>query len=177
MVAAGLAPGTWLRSALPPPDNSQQLTIRKLDAPRLRLDGAKGAERATDAPVLNAAWQLTSPNSEFGSYSALLLLPCHECPTPSASPAAVTPAVADTQRPRNGIFARPSAALCREKCHASPFTAWPARSWCSSLRRSLVSSRRSPSHAVAVPGSGPRKTSSPCRLKSRASSRALREMS
>lgn len=74
-MAAGLAPGPWLRSALPPPDNSQQLTIRKLDAPRLRLDGAEGAERATDAPVLNAAWQLTSPNSEFGSYSALLLLP------------------------------------------------------------------------------------------------------
>ncbi len=75
LVAAGLAPGTWLRSVPPPRDFSQQLTIRKLDVPRVRLSGTEGAGRATNAPLLDAAWQLTSPNSQFGSYSALLLLP------------------------------------------------------------------------------------------------------
>ena len=75
LVAIVLAPGTWLRSTPPPPDDSQQVTIRRLEVPRIRLNGAEGAERVADAPILDAAWQLTSPNSQFGSYSALLLLP------------------------------------------------------------------------------------------------------
>jgi hypothetical protein len=64
IVTLGLAPGTWLRSPGVPPDNRQLLTITPIapgtsDLGPLRVTGA---------------WQLTSPNRHFHSYSALVAL-------------------------------------------------------------------------------------------------------
>ena len=62
-VACGLAPGTWLRSPPPPIDSRQELQIVRLPVP-----GAVG-------PVeVLGGWWLQSPNSHFGSYSALVAL-------------------------------------------------------------------------------------------------------
>lgn len=64
-VAVLAAPGTWLRSPLPEPDYRPILTIDPLDA------GSGQAGRFEIAGV----WQLRSPNSHFGGYSALVALP------------------------------------------------------------------------------------------------------
>ncbi|WP_336985318.1 esterase-like activity of phytase family protein [Altererythrobacter aquiaggeris] len=63
LIAAGLAPGTWIRSA--PPDRAvlQGLTVTKLDA----AANPQGAMR------LQGVWSLASRNEHFGGYSALLL--------------------------------------------------------------------------------------------------------
>lgn len=61
-LALALVPVTWLRSPLPPPDHGQQLTLAPVRA---------GA--ALPGPFrLAGVWQLTSPDSRFGSYSALV---------------------------------------------------------------------------------------------------------
>ena len=61
-VLAGLAPGTWLRTPKPPPNLEQTLGVAALATNGQRL----GLFR------IAGAWQLSSPNSLFGSYSALV---------------------------------------------------------------------------------------------------------
>ncbi|AKM08339.1 esterase-like activity of phytase family protein [Pelagerythrobacter marensis] len=65
LVAVLAAPGTWLRSPLPDPDYRAILTFDPLAA-RPGLIG--GFEIA-------GVWELRSPNSHFGGYSALVALP------------------------------------------------------------------------------------------------------
>lgn len=66
VVAAGLAPGTWLRSPLPAVNDSHVVTVTALE---------RGAVRMGPDLVQSGAWALTSPNSNFGGYSALLAFP------------------------------------------------------------------------------------------------------
>ena len=54
----------WLRSALPQPSQAQQIRIERLDVPL--------AQRRLGPFRLAGAWQLTSRNSSFGGYSALI---------------------------------------------------------------------------------------------------------
>jgi hypothetical protein len=63
-VIVGLAPGTWLRSPLPPADTRQVLSFSALRLPAMNL----GPLEPT------GAWVLHSPNDAFGSYSALAVL-------------------------------------------------------------------------------------------------------
>lgn len=63
MLVVLLTPVTWVRSPVPPRDASQSVTLMPVDA----------ADAIEGALVLHEAWQLTSPNSDFGSYSALLV--------------------------------------------------------------------------------------------------------
>jgi Esterase-like activity of phytase len=62
LLALALAPGTWLRSPEPPPNDEQALRFTQLDP---------GLEQLGPFRIAGA-WQLTSRNSEFGSYSALV---------------------------------------------------------------------------------------------------------
>lgn len=64
VVAIGLGPGTWWRSAAPPFDGRQALQIVPLHVPAHDV----GAMR------LVGAWELRSPNSHFHGYSALAVL-------------------------------------------------------------------------------------------------------
>jgi hypothetical protein len=60
----GLAPGTWVRSRPLPPNTSQAVTVAPLPLPPgCCLIGPVRAE---------AAWQISSRNSAFGGYSALV---------------------------------------------------------------------------------------------------------
>lgn len=63
-VAAGLGFATWLRSPVPPPNHDLVLSLTALPLPLapLHLGPFK----------LTGAWQLTSPNHDFGGYSALV---------------------------------------------------------------------------------------------------------
>jgi len=64
-----LAPGALIRDSIPPPNNSQTITIRRLpDLPAVpvRLQGGP--------LVLRDGWELDSNNSDFGGYSGLLAL-------------------------------------------------------------------------------------------------------
>ena len=62
LVAAGLAPGTFVRTAIPAPDFDSPLSARLLDV-----------ETQSAGPLtLVRAWHLQSPNDHFGGYSALL---------------------------------------------------------------------------------------------------------
>ncbi|HEY6817184.1 MAG TPA: esterase-like activity of phytase family protein [Croceibacterium sp.] len=64
VVALGLAPGTWVRSPVPPPDRRQILEITALSIPPADL-----------GPLdLTGVWQLDSPNDDFGGFSALVSL-------------------------------------------------------------------------------------------------------
>ncbi|WP_374590902.1 esterase-like activity of phytase family protein [Novosphingobium sp.] len=64
LLVFGLAPGTWLRSAVPSPDLSNGLDLAPV---------ALGPGCCRAGPLrLEQAWQLTSPNVQFGGYSALL---------------------------------------------------------------------------------------------------------
>ena len=62
LLALGLAPGTFVRSALPAPDYASPVTITRLDTEPLR----------SGPLVLDGAWQLKSDNDHFGGYSALV---------------------------------------------------------------------------------------------------------
>ena len=64
LVAISLTPGTWIRTPAPEPNDSQVLTLTPL----------RGAPRDLGETTLAGAWRLTSANSDFGSYSALILL-------------------------------------------------------------------------------------------------------
>ncbi len=67
-LALGLAPGIVWRSPPQAPDSSQRIDYVRLPIPEgdaARIGGA-------GSPVLTGAWRIESPNSQFGSYSALL---------------------------------------------------------------------------------------------------------
>ena len=63
-VALLLAPGTWLRSPPAPRDASQSVRLIRLAVPMQPVGDMQ----------LQALWKLTSANSSFGGFSALLLL-------------------------------------------------------------------------------------------------------
>ena len=63
LLLGALAPGTWLRSPPPPPDNRPILAVTPLAPAPVQLGDM----------TLEGLWHLTSPNSMFGSYSALVL--------------------------------------------------------------------------------------------------------
>ncbi|WP_128891387.1 esterase-like activity of phytase family protein [Erythrobacter sp. HKB08] len=64
LLALALAPGTFLRSASRPFDERSILGARELDVARPKLGEI----------TVEAVWELTTPNSHFGSYSALVAL-------------------------------------------------------------------------------------------------------
>ena len=64
IVIAGLSPGLLWRNEPRRPDHSQRLVLTPLAVPR--------AQVGKDGPVLTGVWQLRSPNTGFGSYSALI---------------------------------------------------------------------------------------------------------
>ena len=64
VIAIGLAPGTWLRSAPQPRDYSDRITFRPLDI----------QPQAVGALWLESGWELVSRHPQFGSYSALVSL-------------------------------------------------------------------------------------------------------
>lgn len=67
IVALGLSPGLVWRSPVPEPDFSQRVILTRLAVPK-----GEAARIGSDGPVVTGAWRLSSPNSEFGSYSALV---------------------------------------------------------------------------------------------------------
>ncbi|MGB3739996.1 MAG: esterase-like activity of phytase family protein [Pontixanthobacter sp.] len=62
LVAISLAPGSWIRTPAPVPNDSHTLTLTSLDI----------APRRLGETTLVGGWHLTSANSGFGSYSALV---------------------------------------------------------------------------------------------------------
>jgi len=68
LVAAGLAPGLYLRSTPSPRSNSMHFEAAQIAIPpaKRRLAEADGA------PILEQAWALSSENSSFAGFSALL---------------------------------------------------------------------------------------------------------
>lgn len=64
LLAAGIAPTTWLRTPIPPPDFAAPLRVTPMADP-------KGL---TGDVELRGAWQLDSENAHFGGYSALIAL-------------------------------------------------------------------------------------------------------
>ncbi len=64
LLIAGLAPGTWLWSRLPPKDTRQVVSFAALPLPKADLRPLE----------VTGAWELDSPNDNFGSYSALVAL-------------------------------------------------------------------------------------------------------
>lgn len=64
ILAIGLSPGLLWRNEPRPRDHSQSLTLTPLAVPH--------AQVGKDGPELTGAWRLRSPNTGFGSYSALL---------------------------------------------------------------------------------------------------------
>jgi hypothetical protein len=70
LLIIAVAPGTWLRSAIPPPIYRLDLRFVRLELPsREELARHLGPFR------LEAAWRMESPHSKFGGYSALVPLP------------------------------------------------------------------------------------------------------
>lgn len=63
-ILPGLAPGTFIRSKPPPPNLAQTLIVEKLATTSRQFGEFRFLE----------AWRLSSPYSEFGSYSALVAL-------------------------------------------------------------------------------------------------------
>lgn len=63
LIALGLAPAVWLREPVPPPDNSQSVTMTALALPAPDLTGPF---------QITGAWLLTSANTDFGGFSALV---------------------------------------------------------------------------------------------------------
>lgn len=65
LVILGLAPGTWLRTHIPPPEAIESVAIKEL--PR----GEPGESELR----LAGQWELSSPSMDFGGFSALLARP------------------------------------------------------------------------------------------------------
>lgn len=62
LLALALAPGTFVRSKIPPPDYTSPVTIERIET-----------EPARSGPlVLDSAWELSSANDHFGGYSAMI---------------------------------------------------------------------------------------------------------
>ncbi len=70
-VAIGLSPGLVWRTLPPPPNRDQVLRALPLPIPDARKAARIGGE---NGPVVTGLWELTSPNDDFGSYSALTVL-------------------------------------------------------------------------------------------------------
>jgi hypothetical protein len=70
LLIVALAPGTWLRSPIPPP--SYKLDLRFV---RLNLPSRDELARHLGPFRLEAAWRMESPHAKFGGYSALVPLP------------------------------------------------------------------------------------------------------
>lgn len=65
LVVLGLAPGLWLRSPPQRPDHAQAVGLEPV---------ARGGECCSYGPLrLTGAWRLTSSNTDFGGWSALLV--------------------------------------------------------------------------------------------------------
>jgi hypothetical protein len=64
LVVLALAPGTWIRSEIPPPDMNDPVIITPLTIPQTN---------AGEVQVL-AGWRMVSGNDHFGGYSALVAL-------------------------------------------------------------------------------------------------------
>jgi len=64
LVALALAPGTWVRTSIPPPDYGASLFVTPLENPQ----GISG-----DVKLLGG-WSLNSENAHFGGFSALVAL-------------------------------------------------------------------------------------------------------
>lgn len=69
LIISGLAPGTWLRTPLPPPNFTAPLLQTVREAPK-GFTALKGTDM-----TLRGAWRLDSRNAHFGGYSALIALP------------------------------------------------------------------------------------------------------
>ncbi len=64
LLALGLGAATWLRAPLPPPNHDLAVSLTPLSL---------GQQPLKIGPfTLSHAWQLTSPNDDFGGYSALV---------------------------------------------------------------------------------------------------------
>lgn len=62
LLALALAPGTFVRSKIPPPDYTSPVTIERIET-----------EPSRSGPlVLDSAWELSSANDHFGGYSAMI---------------------------------------------------------------------------------------------------------
>lgn len=107
LVTLGLAPGLFVRSALAPPDHSQRVEVEAIE--RTLAPGQLGPFD------LAGAWSLTSPNSDFGGYSALAVTDATHLlavsdlgyflalPIPGVDgPAKIGPAVGDTSVLKRG---------------------------------------------------------------------------
>ncbi len=66
LIMLAIGPGPWVRLTRSPDIDSQRVTARPLALPPGTVSGDGGVRIAE-------AWQLTSPNTRFGGYSALLL--------------------------------------------------------------------------------------------------------
>ena len=66
LVLLGLSPGLLWRNEPRSPDHSQRVELTPLAFPADTRVGGR------DGPLLTGAWRLTSPNTDFGSYSALV---------------------------------------------------------------------------------------------------------
>jgi hypothetical protein len=66
VVLLGLSPGLLWRNEPRSPDHSQRIALTPLIFPADTRVGGR------DGPLLTGAWRLTSPNTDFGSYSALV---------------------------------------------------------------------------------------------------------
>ena len=69
LVAIGLAPGLYWRPSLPPPNRDQVAFAQALSLPK----GAGARIGGPTGPIVTGIWHLTSPNDDFGSYSALTM--------------------------------------------------------------------------------------------------------
>jgi len=69
VLALGLAPGIVWRSAPPRPNDSQSMAYVRLPIPM----GEEARIGGSGSPVMTGAWRMESPNTQFGSYSALLI--------------------------------------------------------------------------------------------------------
>ncbi|MCB5425430.1 esterase-like activity of phytase family protein [Altererythrobacter sp. CC-YST694] len=67
-LALGLAPGIVWRSGPPRSDDSQSMAYLRLPVPT----GEEARIGGSGSPVITGAWRMESPNTQFGSYSALL---------------------------------------------------------------------------------------------------------
>lgn len=67
IVLLGLSPGLLWRNEPRSPDHSQRIILTPLTFPADTRVGGRGG------PLLTGAWRLTSPNTDFGSYSALVV--------------------------------------------------------------------------------------------------------
>jgi len=72
LLALALSPGLLWRNGRPTPNHSQSLTLAPLAFPKDAHVGGKAG------PLLTGAWQLNSPNTGFGSYSALVATGANE---------------------------------------------------------------------------------------------------